>query len=324
MKKTALLIILASAPFAMQAQFTITKIEPSSMSVKDSPDTIKGTTYTNEYYNEAFKLAEKKRIRKERNTIEFNSGLQLTETRFENWAAGGDNTFSGRAGIYFRHQYKRGEFALDYKAEARYGLNVIDDKVFKNEDEFKLNILSTWRMSGNWSYAATGNIRSQFSRGQKSRTDTTTVSNFMAPGFIDVSVGFNYHREGSPFSLTLSPLTGNIILVLDDYLASKGTNGVDPGKHSKGQLGPSIRADYDKEFYKKIFRYRSSLYSFTNLKSDPIVRWENTFEIRATRFFTTSLYWLLYYDKYATTPKPEKLQVNYAISLGLTYRFKNK
>lgn len=305
-------------------QFSISKIDPSAMQTLEPGAIIRKSDIHNEFFNESLWRAERRAIRKERNTVEFNANLQLTQTQFENWAAGGNNMFAGRSTLFFRHQHKRDRFALDYRAEARFGFNRIEQKLFKNEDEFKINVLSTWKIRNSWSYAASGNLRSQFAVGYKSRTELIKKSTFMSPGFIDVQVGFNYRREKSPLSITISPVAGNIVVVLDDTLSKQGINGVEKGRHTKSHLGPSLRIDFDKEFAKKVCRYRSSFYTFTNLNTAATARWENTFEIRPLSFLTTTFYWLLYYDRLATTPKPQKLQVTYSLSLGLSYRFKNK
>ena len=305
------------------AQFSVPAIDPSAAPVA-APDTLKRVEIHNDFFSKGAWLAEKRRIRKERNTTEFNANLQLSQTQFDNWAPGGDNTFAVRSSIFFRHQYKIEKFALDYKFDARYGFNQIEGKPFKNEDEFKLNLLSTWKIRKHWSYAATVNLRSQFMPGYNSRNDRTKKSDFMSPGFIDVAVGFNYRKDKSPLSITLSPVAGNIVVVLNDSLSKLGINGVEKGKHTKGQIGPSTQIDFDLEFAKKICRYRSRFYSFTNIKTPPTARWENTMEIRPTKFLTTTLYALLYYDKMSTTPKPQKLQCTYSLGIGLAYRFKNK
>ncbi len=305
------------------AQFSISRVRPSSVEAKKWVDTIKrNTDYSNDFFSRAKWQAERRALRKERNTIEFGSTLQVSQTQFENWAAGGDNTFSGRATLNFRHQYKRDKFSVDYKFNARYGINIISGKTFKNEDQFTVNVLTGWNFHKNWSYAASANLQSQFSAGYKSRTDKTLKSSFMAPGILDISVGVTYNR--SPFNIVISPVGGRATFVLDDRLLDLGLNGVEKGRYSKWQVGPSIRINFDKEFLKKVFRFRSEIYSFTNIKLPPTIRWESTLDIRATKFLTTTVYAYLYYDKYANTPKPDAMQYKYSFSVGLSYTFKNK
>ncbi len=322
MKKLVLLSLLLSVSAAARAQFTIPTTEPEKMQVIIPVDSLRSATFNNEYFSRARWQAERRALRKERNTVELNANLAATQTQFVNWQGGGENTFSARSTVYFFHRYKRNVFNFEYRIDARYGMNYIDDKLFKNEDEFKINAISSWKMQRNWSYAASTNLRSQFSVGRKSRTDDTKVSNFMAPGFFDIAVGFNYKKDKSPWNITLSPIGGNITTVLDDDLRKRGINGVPKGDKTKGQLGPSVRIFFDREFGKtKALRYRANLYSFSNIKTAPTVLFENTVDIKATKYLTTTLYGRLYYDKYSGTTEP---QYNYSVSVGLSYRFKNK
>ena len=112
--------------------------------------------------------------------------------------------------------------------------------------------------------------------------------------------------------------------------------------------GSSVQIDFDKTFGKKgIFRYRTTLYSFygwinqlsqqnmsKKWNSDPshadnllyydsivpTVRWENTIDIKATKYFSTQLYFQLYYNK----AQNAKVQTQTVLGVGLAYTFKNK
>ena len=77
-------------------------------------------------------------------------------------------------------------------------MNFIDDAFFKNKDEFKINWQLAGRCTGNWSYSASINIRSQFSQGYKSRTEHILVSDFMSPGYFDIAAGFTYAKAAVP------------------------------------------------------------------------------------------------------------------------------
>ena len=103
--------------------------------------------------------------------------------------------------------------------------------------------------------------------------------------------------------------------------------------------GSSIQIDFDKTFGKKgVFRYRTTLYSFygwINQVSQqslskkngvqyesiaPTVRWENTIDIKATKYFSTQFYFQLYYNK----AQNAKIQTQTVLGVGLAYTFKNK
>lgn len=311
---------------SVSGQFSLSDVGEETTGTRTIFDSVRldrNATLTNDYYRDARARMERRARRKERNTTELNATLQLSQVQFENWASGGDNTFSGLSTLYFRHAYKSEKFSAEIKFDARYGLNYIEKRQFKNEDAFKINFLSNWNINQRWSYAAAAELRSQFATGYKSREDLTRKSTFMAPGYLTVSVGFQY-TNNKGFTAILSPVAGSATFMLDEELQQQGLNGLKPGEKEKWQIGPMVDFRYDKEFHKKVFRYRSSLKSFTNLSSAPTVRWENWFDIKATKFLTTSLYWLAAYDKMASTPKPDAMQYQYSIGVGLAYTFKNK
>lgn len=103
--------------------------------------------------------------------------------------------------------------------------------------------------------------------------------------------------------------------------------------------GSSIQVDFDRTFGKKgVFRYRTTLYSFygwinevsqqstsrrTGVEYEhiaPTVRWENTIDIKATKYFSTQLYFQLYYNK----AQSKQVQTQTVLGVGLSYTFKNK
>ena len=103
--------------------------------------------------------------------------------------------------------------------------------------------------------------------------------------------------------------------------------------------GSSVQIDFDKTFGKKgIFRYRTTLYSFygwinevsqqiasknTGVQYEsiaPTVRWENTIDIKATKYFSTQFYFQLYYNK----AQSKQIQTQTVLGVGLSYTFKNK
>ena len=119
-------------------------------------------------------------------------------------------------------------------------------------------------------------------------------------------------------------------------------------KNQRYEGGSSIQIDFDKTFGKKgIFRYRTTLYSFYGWinqvaqQSDskkwnadpanagnpltyesiaPTVRWENTIDIKATKYFSTQFYFQLYYNK----AQNKSIQTQTVLGVGLAYTFKNK
>lgn len=274
----------------------------------------------NDYFDRAAHQAELRRLRKERNTLEIEATFQTSALQFDNWTAGGNNTFSGLATLFVRHQYKRNKFSSDLTVNARYGINYIDQTPFKNVDELKIKELMSWTIRNDWSYSATINFTTQLSDGFASRTDNTLISALLSPGYIDVSVGFTYAPSGAPYKVTLSPLSGNMITMVDGRLYEQGLNGVPAGQRVYSKIGPSINASLDKKLWKEKLRYRSTLYAFTDLASPPTVRWDNTIDIAISKWLSINLYGVIYYLHEASP----RAQYQYSGTIGLSYKFKNK
>lgn len=127
-------------------------------------------------------------------------------------------------------------------------------------------------------------------------------------------------------------------------------------KTSKYEGGSSVQIDFDRTFGKKgIFRYRTTLFSFfgwisniglenkytdyrayrnalqewtdgggegskPKLSIHPTVRWENTIDIKATKYLSTTFNFQLYYNR----AQNFDIQTQLLLSVGLTYTFKNK
>ena len=316
-------LLTLTAADTLHAQFSIDNNAPRTSTLTPVFEGLPPLELQNDYYDPAAVRAERLRLRKERNTVEFNSSLETSLQQFHNWTGSGNNNFYALANIFFRHQYKRNKMLVDYSAEAKYGMNYIEDAFFKNVDEFKLGFQFGWNMHRNWSYSASANIRSQFTTGYESRTDHSIVSDFMSPGYFDIAGGFSYARPNGPIKITLSPIGGNIVTVLNRQLSAEGMYGVVPGHRTSSKMGYSVDIFFDRSFGKtKWFRYRSNLYCFVPYAdiTDPTVRWENTLEIKVTKFISTRLYGQIYYRKEDSLD----LQYQYAFMIGLNYVFKNK
>lgn len=321
-----LFAVLALFSERLSAQFTISQ---DGLGEQSEERPLIGTT-TNpirlerRFFDYATWRAERMRLRKERNDVVFSAALQTSLQQFENWTGSGSNTFSGLATVYFRHQYQKAKWILEYSFGGAYGVNVIDDMPFKNKDEFKLSGQISHKITHNWAYSASANIRSQFTKGYKSRTEKIKHSNFLSPGYFDIAGGFTYSRKDLPVKVTLSPIGGSITTIIDRDVSQLDMYGVPVGRRIDGKVGPSFDIFFEKAFgANKWLMCRSNLYAFTSYKAPietPVVRWENTIDLRVTRFLTTSLYAQVYYLKEAST----KLQYQYSFTVGLSYTFKNK
>ena len=345
MKKIFTLLALAMIVPATNlfAQVSVDNVDTASEAVVFDNSMKQGDVSVN-IDSEAKRRAERLMIRQERNTVDFTANLHGSLTAFsKSWQAAGDNTITVLANLNFLHTYKQGRFTLTNTAAAKFGYN--NTKIdlngeqrgvwFKNVDEIALSTSPQWALVKNWSYGANVKFRTQFAPGYEARGDkqlgNQRVSNFMTPGYLDASLGFTYilPSERFPLKVNLAP-----IAMSATYRIDQGTSkdyGVAAPLRQKYEGGLSVQLDFDKTWGKNGWlRYRTTAYSFygwiTGLSSKtisdiaPTLRWENTFDIKATKYISTQIYVQLYYNK----AEYQKLQLQSMLSVGLTYTFKNK
>lgn len=333
------------------AQVTIDEVA-SNPEKKEFENEVKSGEVDAEYFSEAAYRAERRAIRQERNTIDFSANLHGSLTAFsKSWQASGDNTITLLANVNFLHTFKKGKFTINNTASAKFGYNNMKTDIgdgqqkglwFKNVDEIAIATAPQWDMVKNWTYGANIKFRTQFAPGYAARTSKyngeSRVSNFMAPGYLDASVGFTYviPSEKFPLKLNLAPIAMSATYLEDSTVTNR--YGVPEGRKSKYEGGLSVQLDFDKSWGKNGWlRYRTTAYSFYGWISDlsqmakaedksayehivPTLRWENTIDIKASKYLSTQIYVQLYYNK----AEIDKLQVQSMLSVGLTYTFKNK
>lgn len=386
-----ILLFLTIAALPVSAQISIDEIDARQDEVSFK-DTLKSIPVETEYFNLARYKAERAAIRKERNYLEFGGGLQGALAAYnDSWikVSGGDNSIALIANLFLRHTFTKRLFSIETKFDAKFGYNrmkveiagengeVQSDGVwFKNQDEFAVSVAPAFKMSKNWSYGAIFKFRSQFASGYISRTqqlETARKSTFMAPGYLDISLGITYKspKKKFPIIVNLSPIALSAVFVESSLVRANvwdkkpgwETYGLaDPDKTSKYEGGSSVQIDFDRTFGKNGFlRYRTTLFSFfgwitdigqrnkisnyaeyvraydawsdknnTSVSHDikdkpqlpihPAVRWENTLEIKATKFLSTTFSFQLYYNRAQNVD----VQTQMLLSVGLAYTFKNK
>lgn len=334
----------------LSAQVSIYDVVPEN-GMKEFENDLKYQAVDAEYYSDAVYRAERRAIRKERNTIDFTSNLHGSLTDYsDTWQAAGDNTMALLANANFLHTYKNGRFSLSNTASAKFGYNRMMMELdgtqsniwFKNVDEISVSTAPQWAMVKDWTYGANIKFRTQFAPGYAARGDkernNPRVSNFMTPGYLDASVGFTYvlPSKSFPLKVNLAPVAMSTTYrhdpdtkKLDGEEYVEMNYGVPTGHRAKYEGGLSVQLDFDRSWGENGWlRYRTTAYSFygwvTMLYSGdvvvPTLRWENTIDIKANKYFSTQIYYQVYYNK----AEVNKLQTSSMLSVGLTYRFKNK
>ena len=234
-----------------------------------------------------------------------------------------------------------------------------ENTITKSQDEWFISTSPAYKLSEQWNVGGSLSLRSQFAEGATENSSRFFAPAYFiaSVGFTYVcpKEKFPIKINVAPISMNATFVTSD--RVLNHYYAEKfgDTPRADltpdqmntpyaygltlKNKNCRFEGGSSVQFDFDKTFGKKgVFRYRTTLYSFygwinevsqsvdsrkTGVEYDsiaPTVRWENTIDIKATKYFSTQFYFQLYYNKAQNT----KVQTQTVLGVGLAYTFKNK
>jgi hypothetical protein len=280
------------------------------------------------------------------------TSLSFSQVSLSNWAAGGEDAFSGVFIVNLFSNYAKDKTVWDNSLDLAYGLIKSGDAdVRKNEDKIDFNTKYGYKAFGKFFYSALLNFKSQFTAGYNYPDDSNVVSKFAAPAYITIALGLDY-KPNDHFSAFLSPATGRYTLVTDQQLADAGAYGVDPaefdisghktadGKNIRPEFGAYFRAKFQKDLVAN-FNLSTTLNLFDNYtdkrtanQTNVDVNWETMLTLKAGKWITTSLFTNLVYDDDIQLPTYEtingvktvtgsgpKTQFKEVFGIGLSYKF---
>lgn len=180
----------------------------------------------------------------------------FNQANFNNWVAGGENSFSGNLGLDYKIDYKKDKFSWENRILASYGVLQTQNSSFekKTDDQVEINSIVAKRASGYWYYSFLANFRTQFTKGYVYSKDVNGAeiraenTNFMSPGYLLFGPGM-YWKKTENFKLNFAPLTSKFTFVDSFYTSIPGyvNNsyfGVDANKSILFQLGFNASAYY--------------------------------------------------------------------------------
>ena len=198
-------------------------------------------------------------------------GVNLSQGTLSHWASGGDKFSLALNAVLGLHAfYKKGKNNWDNTFDFNFGyIKTTSLGSRKNDD--RIDLLSKYghAITSKWNAALIFNFRSQFFKGYTYDENGmgTLSSSFLSPAYILVGAGLDF-KPCPPFSMFLSPISSRWVIVAKDALAATGAYGVDPGKHSKNEIGAFVSFNYFKETTKSLV-YKGRLDLFSNYKHHP-------------------------------------------------------
>lgn len=251
--------------------------------------------------------------------------LTFSQASLSNWAAGGDK-FSISIGSILNMYARYSKEKLRWDNNFDFNLGYVNSTSLgsrKNDDRFDFVSKVGYSVNTKTNLAFLSNVRSGFFKGYTfSGTKKNFTSNFMSPGYLLNSAGFDF-RPKKTISLFLSPFTARWVFVTDPVLSQKGLYGVKPGQTSNFELGAYATINYLKEINPNVV-YKTKLDLFSNYRNNPQnidVFMTNVLSVKISRFFNVTWGVDLIYDDDAKLFGPDKnlpaLQFKSLIGLGI-------
>lgn len=236
--------------------------------------------------------------------------LTFSQVAFTNWAAGGENSYGGNSFLNLFAHYKEGKRMWDSNLDLAYGLLKLEGQQARKSDD-KIDFLTKYgyEVTDKLYYSTNFNFNTQFTQGYKYPDDSTLVSTFLSPAYIQLGVGFDY-KPADYFSLSFLPLNAKVTIVSDQDLANIGAYGVEPavfdsngnmtqkGENTRFELGAGLIAMFQKEIIKNI-EFKSKLQLFSNYIENPQnidVNWDSMLSLKVNKFISTYVGLTLVYD----------------------------
>ena len=227
------------------------------------------------------------------------AAINFSQVSLTNWAQGGESSYAVNLLSAFGLNYAKNNSTWDNAIDMRHGIQKIGERdPGKTDDHIDLMSKYGYKASGDWYFSGMLNLKTQFTEGfQNTPAGRVVISDFMSPGYIQVSLGMEY-KPSDKFFLSLSPLGGKVTVVLNDSLSNAGSYGVPAGETSRSELGGSVKISVTHEVMKNV-TLRSTLDLFSNYIDTPQnvdVSWKAMLNMKVNEYLSANISTHLLYD----------------------------
>lgn len=254
--------------------------------------------------------------------------FHIHESTFTNWASGGENQLASKLVARPSYVFDNGKWSWVNTLDLRYGQQRNEgNEVKKNDDEIVFISKVGKRFSEKWKFSGLYSFNSQFT---PHREDGILKSDFMAPAYTNLSLGFDFNPNDF-FSIYMTPLNMRNTWVLDNEMSARGEYKVKPGSIMRFRFGPSFLATWKGEISKNIL-LDTKLGYFQDVVDglgDPVVNWDALINMKVNRFISASFSFTLFYDEDSKTDikdsqgniTGEEARIQFKQSLGVGFNF---
>ena len=247
-------------------------------------------------------------------------GINGSQSTFNNWAAGGQNNVAATIFTRVNGAYRKGNFTYGYVLNLRYGItNIEGEESRKTDDRIATKHRASYIINEENTMNAFAEISfiTQFYAGYDYSNDPRKrISDFMAPGFFNQSIGYAYTpRDFISFEAGLGLKQ---TFVNDEDLTP--SFGVEDGENIFSEGGFQSGISFSKEVLKNV-TYTSRFETFSNLKKSLVstdISWANEITGKINDYLSTTFQYEMMYDDDIVA---DELQTKQILSAGLLITF---
>lgn len=257
-------------------------------------------------------------------SIEGQNTLMLNQAAFSNWVGGGANNLGWLIGANYSFTYQKDNDLWENTVVLGYGQN--DTQGLgnrKTQDIIKLSSNYGRKISNHWYASAGASFASQFTKGYADGNNPKAekISNFMAPGYLNLGVGFTY-RPNDNFTATLRPANARLTFVLDKDLQYKGTYGLkNDGDSVLFQFGFYGSASYKLKLMENIHLMNTATV-FSNYLDHPerlVLGYSGVLNFKVNKYISSNITLDLIYDH----NQIKRTQLKQTLGIGFAYNISN-
>lgn len=253
-------------------------------------------------------------------------GININQAAFsDNWSGGGVNSLALGGQYNYKAEYNKERINYVTQIDLVYGKlknkgqleRKTNDRLFV-DNKAAMQISKYWYFFGSLSFESQFDIGYSYAKDGNGNETRSIISNFMAPGYVTESIGFEY-KPVTYFSLRLGTGTARQTFMLDTTLYKNNPKnfGVPIGKTFRNELAFQVVANIDKDIATNLnLKSRYLMFASYEKINNIDQRLDLTLTAKVNKFINVMVNGVALYDDDFSN----SLQTSQALSLGVVYK----
>jgi Protein of unknown function (DUF3078) len=253
-------------------------------------------------------------------------GINLNQAAFsDNWSSGGVNSIALGALVNYKGEYNKdgmnftSEILLQYGKLKNQGQleRKTNDRIFF-DNKAAMSLSKNWSVFGSISFESQFDLGYSFGKDAQGKETRKVISNFLAPGYLTESFGFEY-KPKKYFSLRLGTGTARQTFMIDTALYRNNPKnfGVPVGATFRNELAFQAVANFDKDIAENLnLKSRYLLFAAYEKLNNIDQRLDITITAKVNRLINVTVNGTALYDDDFSG----KVQSSQSMALGILFR----